>query len=218
MLRAALAAGVALVALALASQLVLPRLAEDRLRDRLARNGVVESVQVRSFPAVELLGGRADRVRIRMRDAHAGPGRFADLVAGTRDTDELDATVRGVRILTLRLREMRLRKRGRGLTGTATVTDAELRAALPGGFDVRPVASGQGALVFEGTASLLGRRFTGQAVVAARNGRVLLAPNVLFGGLLSLTIFEDPRIEVLSVGARQRPDGFTLTARARLRE
>jgi hypothetical protein len=215
-----IAVGVAagIMVLLLASQLFLPWLAERRLRDRLDDNGVVESVEVRAFPALTLLGGKADRTTIRMRDAHAGPGRFADLVAGTKNTDELDATVDGARILTLRLRRLELKKRGRDITGTATVTDAELRAALPGGFDVRPVASGDGVLVFEGTASILGRSFTGQAVVAARNGKVLLAPNVLFGGFLALTIFEDPRIEVLDVGARQRPDGFTLTARARLRE
>ena len=215
--RIAIAAVAGVLVLLLASQLFLPWLAERRLRDRLDDNGVVESVDVHSFPALELLGGKADRTTIRMRDGHAGPGRFADLVARTKNTDKLDATVDGARILTLRLRQLKLRKRGRDIQGTATVTDAELRAALPGGFDVRPVASGDGVLVFEGTANILGRSFTGQAVVAARNGKVLLAPNVLFGGFLSLTIFEDPRIEVLDVGARQRPDGFTLTARARLR-
>ena len=121
-------------------------------------------------------------------------------------------------LLTLRFRDLTLRKRGDGLAGTATVTDADLRAALPSGFEVRPVAAGGGALVFEGTAELFGRRFSGQAVVAARDGKVVLAPNVLFGGFLSLTIFADPRIEVVSVGARERPDGFVLTARARLRD
>jgi DUF2993 family protein len=207
-----------LLLILLASQLLLPRLAENRLRGRLEKNGVVEKVDVHAFPALKLLGGKADRATIRMRDGHAGPGRLADLLAGTQDTEKLDATVDGARILNLRLKALRLRKRGRDFTGTATVTDADLRAALPGGFDVHPVASGDGVLVFQGTASLLGRSFSGEAVVAARNGKVLLAPNVPFGGFLSLTIFQDPRIEVLDVGARQRPDGFTLTARARLRD
>jgi hypothetical protein len=202
----------------LASQLLLPRLAENRLRGRLEKNGVVERVDVHAFPALKLLGGKADRTTIRMRDGQAGPGRFADLIAGTADTGRLDATVDGARILSLRLKRLQLRKRGRDLEGTATVTDADLRAALPQGFDVHPVASGEGVLVFQGTATILGRSFTGEAVVAARNGKVLLAPNVPFGGFLSLTIFQDPRIEVLDVGARQRPDGFTITARARLRE
>lgn len=210
--------GALLVAM-VALQLILPEVAEDRLRDRIERNGTVEEVRVESFPALGLLfGAKADATTIRMRDGHAGPGRFADLLAGTADTEELDATVDGARILVLRLRRLTLRKRGRDIVGTATVSDADLRDALPGDFDVRPVASGDGALVFEGSASILGRRLRGQVVVAARNGKVLLAPNVLFGGFLSLTIFSDPRIEVLDVSARQRPGGFTLTARSRLRE
>jgi hypothetical protein len=215
--RRALIVAAGLVALLALAQLLLPMLAEDRLRGRLERDGKVESVDVSAFPAVKLLWGRADRVTIRMADAGAGPGRFADLLVSTDEADELDARVRSLRILTLTFRDVALRKRGRDLSGTATVTGADLRAALPAGFDVRPVASGDGALVFEGTATLLGRSLTGQAVVAARNGRVLLAPNLPFGGFLSLTVFEDPRIEVLDVGAQARPDGFVLTARARLR-
>ena len=219
--RAARIAGLAAGAIALLfglTQLFLPGIAEDRLRDRLQRHGEVERVDVSAFPAVELLWDRADRIVVRMGEARAGAGRFADLLVDTREADELDAQVRRLRILTLRFRDLALKKRGRTLTGSATVTDAELRAALPEGFDVRPVASAGGALVFEGTASILGRRLTGQAVLAARNGRVVVAPNVLFGGFLSLTVFADPRIEVLAVGARQRPDGFTITARARLRQ
>ena len=216
--RIALGAAALAGGLVLAVQLLLPWLAERRLRERLSRNGTVESVDVRAFPALKLLGGRADRVSVRMRDGRAGTGRFADLVAGTRDSDRVDARVRGLCVLTLRFRELTLRKRGLAVEGTATVTNRALRAALPAGFDVRPVASRRGVLVFEGSASVLGRRLRGQAVLSARDGHLALAPNVAFGGLLSLTVFADPRIEVLSVGARPRPDGFVLSARARLRD
>ncbi len=216
--RIAVAAVAAVAVLLLVSQLVLPGVAERRLRDRLQRNGTVERVDVRAFPALQLLWGRADRVVVRMREGRAGAGRFADLLADTRDAERVDAVVRGARILTLRVRELRLRKRGRTLEGSATVTDADLRAALPPGFDARPIASRAGVLVFEGSAALLGRRLRGQVVVAARDGNVVLAPNVVFGGFLTLTVFRDPRIEALAVGARPRRDGFVLTARARLRE
>jgi hypothetical protein len=215
--RVALAAAGGLVLLLVAAQLALPRIAEQRLRDRLERSGTVERVEISSFPAVKLLWHRADDVTVRMGRLRSGSGRFADLLAGTRESHDVDASAAEQRILTLRLLNSRLRKRGDALTLSAEVTDADLRAALPPGFDVRPIASGDGALVFEGGADLFGQRFTGQAVVSARDGRLQLAPNVLFGGLLTLTLFADPRVEVLGVGARRRATGFTLTARARLR-
>lgn len=199
------------------AQLALPGVAERRLRDRLDGNGVVERVEVRAFPAVKLLWDRADRVEVRMGEARAGPGRLADLLGDASRTGELDARVGELSVLLLRLHDLRLRKRGDDLDGQASVSDAELRAALPPGFDVRPVASGGGTLVFEGSANLLGSSIRGQAVVAARNGSLVLVPNLPFGSLLALTLFDDPRVEVTGVGARRGAGGFTLTGTARLR-
>ena len=215
--RVALAAAGGLLVLLVVAQLALPRIAEHRLRDRLKHDGTVERVEIHAFPAIELLWHHADRVVVRMGRGQGGPGHLADRLAESRNTEELDARVGELRVLTLRLHDARLTKHDDELRGQATVRDADLRAALPPGFDVRPVASGGGALVFEGTAELFGRRFSGQAVVGARDGRLLLVPNIPFGGFLSLTLFSDPRIEVLGVGARRDPSGFTLTARARLR-
>jgi hypothetical protein len=215
--RVALAAAGGLILLLVVAQLALPSIAERRLRDRLERSGTVERVEISSFPAVKLLWHRADKVTVRMGSLRTGSGSFADLLARTRDADDVDASAAEQRILALRLLDPRLRKRGDDLALSATVTDADLQSALPPGFDVRPVASGEGALVFQGTADLLGQRFSGQAVVEVRDGRLLLEPNIPFGGVLSLTLFADPRVEVLDVGARNGPNGFTLTARARLR-
>jgi hypothetical protein len=216
--RIAVAVAVGLVALLALGQVILPGIAERRLRDSLETRGQVEEVSISAFPAIKLLWHRADDVTVRMGALDpAPPGDFADLLARTVETTDLDASAREQQILTLRLHDSSLRKRGDELTLSSTVDDADLRAALPPGFDVRPVASGDGALVFEGSADLFGQRFQGRAVVAARDGRLLLTPDLPFGGFLSLTLFADPRIEVLSVGARQRPGGFTLAARARVR-
>jgi hypothetical protein len=215
--RVALATAGGLILLLVAAQLALPGIAERRLRDRLERSGTVERVEISAFPAVKLLWHRADDVTVRMGRLRTGSGNFADLLASTGDTDDLDASAEEQRILTLRLHDSSLRKRGDELALSSTVDDPDLQAALPPGFDVRPVASGDGALVFEGSAELLGQRFQGRAVVAARDGRLLLVPDLPFGGFLTVTLFADPRIEVLSVGARQRAGGFTVVAQARLR-
>jgi hypothetical protein len=205
-----------LVVLAAAAQLLLPGIAEDRVRDRLAHNGRVESVHVSAFPAIKLLWGRADRVTVRMANVRAGVARLGDLIGRTADDDRVDASTRELDVLTLRLRDARLQKRGDRLVGEATVTDADLRAALPPGFALRPVASADGRLVLRGTATLFGTTISANAVLLAQDGRLKIAPDVPFGGFAALTVFADPHVHVDGVGARAAPGGFTLTARGRL--
>jgi hypothetical protein len=216
--RRTIAIGVLFVAaLLVAAQLLLPAVGERRLRDRLGRDGRVTRVEVHAFPAIKVLWHRADRVVARMSSASAGTGKLADLLASTRDAGEVDARVGELKVTLLRLRDARLRKRGDLLQGRATVTTADLSGALPPGFTLRPVASGGGALVFEGTAAFLGRTLRARAVVVARDGKLLIAPDVPFGGLAALTVFSDPRVAVEGVGAQAAPGGFTFTASARLR-
>ena len=209
------AVGVAVMFVAV--QLLLPGIAEDRLRDRLAHDGRVESVRVSAFPAVKLLWGHADRVTVRMASVRARSGRLANMLGRTRDARRVDASVRELDVLTLRLHDARLRKRGGRIEGEATVSEAELRAALPAGFDVRPVASAGGRLVLRGTATLFGATVTAEAELLAQDGKLEIAPNVPFGGFVALTVFADPRIHVDGVSARITPGGFVLTARGRTR-
>jgi len=214
--RLLLGVGAAVLVLLVAGQLLLPALAERRLEDRLDSVGTVESIDVDAFPAWKLLAHRADRVEVRMSESEAGQGKVADLLAETGDTDDLDARVERLRVVGLDLTDVRLRKRGPALEGSATVTDAAVRAALPPGFNVRAVGTGNGRLVVEGSADLLGQRFEGSVVAAAVDGRILLSPDVPFGGLLTLTIFDDPRVSVEELGAEERADGVALVARATL--
>ena len=126
-LAAALVIGIGVVVLAL-FQLLAPPIAERRLRQRLERSGRVERVEISAFPAIELLWGDADRVVVRMRDSRPGTGGLADLLADTRATDDLDARVADLRVLTLDLRDVRLRKRGPPLSRAQIATAA---ARLP---------------------------------------------------------------------------------------
>jgi hypothetical protein len=215
--RAIIAILLVVVAALVAAQLILPGVSEQRLRDRLGRDGRVTRVEVHSFPAIKLLWNRADRVVVRMNSASAGTGKVADLLASARDAGEVDARVGELKVTLLRLRDVRLRKRGDRFDGRATVTTADLSSSLPAGFTLRPVAAGGGTLVFEGTATILGRTLRARAVAAARDGKLLVAPDVPFGGLVALTVFADPRVAVEDVGAQAAADGFTLTAKARLR-
>jgi hypothetical protein len=75
------------------SQLVLPAIAEQQVRDRLEQMGTVTQVDVHAFPAVKLLWGQADDAKIRMSSLNAGPVTLHD-VRVVKHGDELDA--RGV--------------------------------------------------------------------------------------------------------------------------
>ena len=59
-------AGAIVLLLLAVSQAILPSMAENRLKDRLAKDGKVSEVHVSAFPAVKLMFGKADDVQIRM--------------------------------------------------------------------------------------------------------------------------------------------------------
>ena len=211
-----LALGIAVFALALfmAAQVLLPEMAEDRLRDDLAKRGEVRRVQVSSFPAVRLLFGRADRVEIEMGEVRAGQGQLADLLARTADTGELRARVATLRVGPFVARDARLDKDGARLRGRASVTEAELTAALPVAVGLKPVESDDGQLVLEATAGVFGQQVSVRARLAADDGALVIAPEGLLGGFATLTLFSDPRVRVRGVGAEPITGGFTVTAEA----
>jgi hypothetical protein len=199
------------------AQFFLPRIAASRVRDRLARDGTVRSVEVHAFPAVELLWGKADSVEVRMADMNVDRTRTAELLSRTRDAGSVDVVIGTLTEGPLVLHDVTVRKRGDALLGAASVRDSDLRSALPPGFDVQPVASGGGQLVLRASASLFGLGLAVDALVTAQNGALVAQPvGVPFGALATFTVFSDPRIAVRVVAARTAPGGFTLTASGRL--
>jgi hypothetical protein len=215
MRRNALLAAIGLVVLLLAvAQLVLPGIAAQQLRDRLARSGRVISVSVEAFPAIELLWHQADRVDVHLASYHGTTGGIGHLLDQTADVGTIHATVDVLNTGLVTLRDATLRKRGDLLTGTAILTDANLQAALPSGLQVQPVASGGGKLVLRGTALGL----SADATLGAQNGKLLIVPDVpLIGSFLTLTVFTDPHVDVQGVGATRVHGGFSVVASARLR-
>jgi len=212
MLRAALAIPGLLIAVLVGAQLALPRLAERRVTGDLEASGEVQRVSIEAFPAVKLLWGRADRVEVCMPDARAGAGRLAELLRDARGVGELDARIAILRIGPLVLRDVELAKRDDRIRTEASVTEADLAAALPRQLSVRAVGTSAGQLVIEAAAGPVAVR----AALLARDGAIVIAPEGLLGGLGALTVFRDRRVIVDAVGSRPRADGFTLTASGRL--
>jgi hypothetical protein len=198
------------------AQLVLPRVAEQKLRDRLEQSGQVLEVQVSAFPAIELLWHQADNVVIRLGRYHSRPGHLASLLAEAGDVGSLTASAAELDTGLLTLHNATLRKNGDQLIGSALVTEADIRRALPILQSVKPVASGNDTLTVQGTASLFGLSASVDATVGARNGALVVAPDVPFGGLATITVFSNPHVEVQSIAATPTASGFAVRAAARL--
>jgi hypothetical protein len=204
----------AVVLVLVIAQLVLPGVAAQRLRDRLSKSGQVLDVQVSAFPAIELLWHQADRVVVHMKNYRSSPGHFGSQLGDTANAGSLDASVNELDTGLVTLHDATLRKRGNALTGTATVTAADLRSAVGGAIqDLQPVASGAGQLTLQGT--VLG--VTADATLRAQNGALVVQPDVPILNFVTLTVFKDPHVEVQGVGATDASGGFALSANATLK-
>ena len=202
-----------MLALLVAAQLVLPGIAAQRLRDQLSRSGRVLEVRVDAFPAIELLWHQADRVVVRMARYHSTTGHLGSALAQASDTGSLDASARELQTGLLTLTNATLTKRGNELVGSASVSEADLRSAVPFVQGVTPVASGDGKLVLRGTAFGV----TADATLMAVAGKLVVQPNVPILNFFTVTVFSNPHLAVQAVAARAIPGGFVFSGRGRLR-
>lgn len=215
--RVALGVLALLVVLAVVAQVVLPRIAEDRVRDELRRVGAVSGVEVRAVPAIKLLWGQVDRLRARVDEGDATRDELGDLLAQTAEIDELRVTAPRLDVGGLSLADVRVAKDADRVRGAATVATDQLRALAPAGLDVTGVFADDGRLAFDATVDALGQRVSGRAVARASDGDVVVAPEGLLGGVASYTAFSDPRLRLDDVTAADAgPGRLRLSAAGRL--
>lgn len=212
-------AGGVLVALVLA-QALLPRFAASMISSRVGRYGSVESVSVKAWPAVKLLWGSADSVHVRAVSLALSPEQAAKLLWEARGVARMDVAVGRVKVGPLALSDAILTKRGSTLAGRGQASSADVRAALPPGFDVRLLRSEGGEVEVQTSGGLFGVGASVDAVALAREGKLVAHPLGLLLERLQLTLFSDPHVYVEAVGASpqsaQTP-GYRLTIRASLR-
>jgi hypothetical protein len=209
---------VGLLVIVAAAQLIIPGIAAQRVRDRVSPNGIVESVHVSAFPAIKLLfGGHADHITVHMASMRLTQPQTGSLLAQAHRAAQADIYIGTLTEGLLTLRNVVVHKRGANVTATADLENADLQHALPSGLSVSPVSSAGGALVLRAQANVLGIGLGVDATVSASSGALVVQPTGLpFGGLITITLFSDPRVEVEGVGAHARPGGYELTASARL--
>ncbi len=212
--------GVVLVALVLA-QLLLPRIAADRISSRIKRYGTVRSVEVSAWPAVKLLWDRADSVRVRAEELHLSPAQGAALALEARHTGRLDFSAASVQLGPLLLGDVHLTKRGSALHAQAHTSAADVAAAMPRGVSVALVRSEDGQVTVRAGGGLFGVGATVEAVARARAGSLVVRPVSFPLSALQLTLFSDPHVYVLGVAVHadrgEPPPGYVLSMSARLR-
>jgi hypothetical protein len=212
-------AGATVLVLALA-QVILPRLAVSRITSRVGRYGAVQSVSVSAWPAVELLWGSVGSVRVRANSLALSPAQAAKLLWEARGTASVDVSAESVQLGSLRLSHASLRKRGSALSAQALTSEADVKAALPAGFDVRLLRSQGGEVEVQATGGLFGVDASVNAVAGASEGKLVAHPLGFLLEALHLTLFSDPHVYVEGVGAsvhREQPLSYRLTISARLR-
>lgn len=204
------------------AQVFLPRIVAGRISARLSRYGSVQSVSVQAWPAVELLWGRADSVKVRARSLTVSPRQTASLLRDARGANDIEVTIATVHEGPLRLSDASLRKHGGALVAEGSMSTADVKSALPEGFGVRLLKSDAGGVEVRASGGLFGLGASVNAVASASEGRLIAHPA---GSLLEgirITLFSDPHVYVESVGAsetvgRQREPGYRLTLRASVR-
>ena len=217
------AGAIGIIALALVlAQVFLPGIAASSITSRLRKYGRVRSVSVSAWPAVKLLWGSTDSVRIRLLDLRLTPHQSAKLVWEGRGASSIDMTAGRAREGPLQLSDVGLRKRGDVLTAQGVASEADVRAALPAGLAIKLLGSERGNVSVNVSGGLFGLAASVNAVAGPIAGTLVARPvGFLFEGL-RLTLFADPHVYVEGVGATAitppgGPPSYRLTMSARLR-
>lgn len=211
-----------LVAVTALAELFLVGYAERRAVNSLERNGSDVDVTIEARPAVKLLLGRADEVVVRAgqlkpRDGAADEegANLGDLLVRTKVAQRIDARVDSLVTPRVTLRDASVVKRGDRLSAVAAVTRAEIEDALPGNLSLS-TPGGSGGFQIVGTAGLLGREVNVRATISVSCGRLVIAPQVGGVTVLTLGLFDDPRVLVDDVSATAVSGGYRFTVAGHL--
>jgi hypothetical protein len=221
-IRVALALIAVLLLAIVLAQLFLPGIAANRISSRVARYGSVQKVSVKAWPAVELLWGSADSVRVRASRLSLSPAQTARLLWEARGASNLELSAGSLREGPLALTDANLRKRGDALSAHASITRAAVKAALPEGFEVALLGSGGGKVRVRASGGLFGVGASVDAVAGASEGKLIARPLEFPLNGLAMTLFSDRHLYVQGVGASAVTGpggvlGYRLVITARLR-
>jgi hypothetical protein len=200
--RVAAGSGGAIVLLLVLAQLLLPGIAANRISTHLGRYGTVQSVTVKAWPALKLLWHDADSVTVRAGALKVTPAQTAQLLWEARGIDDIDMTASSVMEGPLQLHEVSVRKRAARLTGQGRASEEDVKSALPEGLALQLLASEGGKVKVRASGGLFGLGGSLNAVAAANEGKLVVRPVGFPLSGLALTLFSEPHVYVVRVGAR----------------
>lgn len=218
------------VALLVLAQLLLPFIAERVAKDFLGKYGTVKSVSISAFPAIELLWGKAESVTVHAGSLHISASQLSEMVKRAWEARGIDnatmtaerASVGASALLShdVTASDIHAEKRGSELIANATITQQQLREALPSGFSVQLLQSTAGQVLVRASGALFGVHASIDALIAPREGALVVEPqNIPFGEFARLTLLSAPHIRVESVGVQvinRSPLTYRFSTRARL--
>ncbi len=189
----------ALVALLVASQLLLPRLAQDRIEDRLTSGGGTADVSVRAFPAARLLFGDGDSITVRAGGLNLSLERRTNVFDKLDGFGKVDLVLHDFRAGPFALHRFDLSRSGSGpyhlvSSGRTTVADladyGAARIGLPNGpllrFFAGQALGGNGPIPIRLDMEL--RSDGGRVVVVSASGTVAGYPTGPLAELITATI------------------------------
>lgn len=203
------------VVLLVATQVLLPMIAVRVVRDRVGDPGA--DVTVKAFPALKMAFGHVDRITIAASRIGDGEEDLSARLEEAGKVGEIDATIGEIPVEGLVLRDVRARVDDGAVTASASVELAQLEAMVPGGGGLKALpAEADGSPRFSARVTVLGITTEVPLVVAARDGRVEVAPDLPIAGALRIPVFENPRMRIDAVSSAVDGDVVRLDVRGRL--
>ena len=207
------------------AQLLLPGLAARRVRSEIGRYGVVHSAAVSAFPAIELLWGHAQSVAVSAGSLDMPPAAAAELLWNSRGVGRVDMHADTMRVGSFTLHDVTWRKRGDRLFTSGLLTEADLRASLPGATGFALLGRDPTGVSMRVSGSLFGVAATVDVQLSAVGGKLVATPEGLpFASLVKITLLSAPHMYVQSFGLAASPGSgaqadpsYRVTVGARLR-
>ena len=192
--------------LLLLAQLLLPRIAAQRLRSELERYGVVRSVSISAFPAIELLWGEAQSATMSAASIRMSPTQANELLWKARGVRLVDMRTASLHVGSFTLHDVIWRKRGDQLYMSGKLTEADLRASLPGSTGFALLGSSSEGIDMRVSGSFFGVASSVDVRLGAIEGKLVAQPvGVPFGGFVKVMLLSAPHMYVQSIGLANSP-------------